>query len=303
MKRLLTLLPLVLTVAACGGSDTGAMHRRRQGPAALPAVGHQPEARLPEVRRRLPAGQPEHPGPDREQELGRLLERPRPRLHRRDRARRVHRPPRQVPAVRHQRGDRAGQHARDRHEPVPAGAGRPVEVARRQAVRPPEGLGHRRAHRQRGHAGRRRPHQAAARRGDLEPDRRRHVRADGRQAHGRQERQARRRAGLRPEQRQGLRARLRPQRPHLRADDVGRLRRQPRLQAARQEPVGHEVQLRRPALRADLHLVAEHDPQGLHAAAASRPARSARPRRSRAARPRWRSTATGRSAPTPRPRA
>ena len=47
----------------------------------------------------------------------------------------------------------------------------------------------------------------------------------------------------------------------------------------------------------------EHDPQGLHAAARSRPARSARPRRSRAARPRWRSTATGRSAPTRRPRA
>ena len=64
---------------------------------------------------------------------------------------------------------------------------------------------------------------------------------------------------------------VRPQRPHLRADDVGRLRRQPRLQAARQEPVGHEVQLRRPALRADLHLVAEHDPQGLHAAAAGGP--------------------------------
>ena len=66
--------------------------------------------------------EPEHPDPDREQELGRLLERARPRLHRRHRARRVHRPPRQVPAVRAERGDRAGQHARRRHEPVPARA-------------------------------------------------------------------------------------------------------------------------------------------------------------------------------------
>ena len=49
---------------------------------------------------------------------------------------------------------------------------------------------------------------------------------------------------------------VRPGRPDLRPDDLGGLRRQPRLRAARQEPVGHEVPLRRPALRADLHLVA-----------------------------------------------
>ena len=73
--------------------------------------------------------------------------------------------------------------------------------------------------------------------------------------------------GFDAEQRQDLRARVRPGRPDLRPDDLGRLRRQPRLRAARQEPVGHEVQLRRPALRPDLHLVAQHDPQGLHAVA------------------------------------
>ena len=92
-----------------------------------------------------------------------------------------------------------------------------------------------------------------------------------RQAHGRHGGQARRRAGLRSEKRQDLRPRLRPGRPDLRADDLGRLRRQPRLQAARQEPVGHEVPLRRPGVRADVHVVAEHDPQGLHALARAGP--------------------------------
>ena len=241
-------------VAGCGCGGGSGADRRRQGPAALRPVGHQPEARLPEVRGRLPAAEPEHQDPDREQELGRLLERPRPRLHRRHRARRVHRPPRQVPAVRAERGDRAGQHPRRRHEPVPARAW-PSCGSRRTASSTaiPKDWDTVALVVNEDMLAKARRHQAAARHRDLEPDRRRHVRADRRQADHRQQRQARRRARLRPEQRQDLRARLRPRRAHLRADDVGRLRRQPRLQAARQEPVGHEVQLRRPALRADVH--------------------------------------------------
>ena len=53
----------------------------------------------------------------------------------------------QVPAVRDRKvlGRWTTCHQRHRHEPVPARPGRAVEVPGRQAVRRPEGLGHRRA--------------------------------------------------------------------------------------------------------------------------------------------------------------
>ena len=240
----------------CGGGGGGAAHRRRQGHCCATSLWDTNQKPVyQKCADKFEQAEPEHQDPDREQELGRLLERARPRLHRRDRARRLHRPPRQVPAVRAERGDRAGQHPKavDMNQYLPGLA---------QLWKSPDG-------KQYGFPkdwdtvavvvnedmlkqGRR--HQAAARHGDLEPDRRRDVRADRRQAHGRQQRQARRRARLRPEA---------TSRPTGSRFDPGGLTygqttwagfaRQPRLQAARQEPVGHEVQLRRPALRADDH--------------------------------------------------
>ena len=140
------------------------------------------------------------------QELGRLLGRPGARLHRRDRARRVHRPPGEVPAV------RASQVIQPlatghRHEPVPAGPRPAVEVAAGKQYGYPkdwdtvaivvnEGMLK--------DAGS--PSSSSTPRPGTR--RRRHVRADRRAAERRQERQARRPTRLRPDQREDLRARL-----------------------------------------------------------------------------------------------
>ena len=151
------------------------------------------------------------------------------------------------------------------------GPGRAVEVPDRQAVRLPEGLGHRRGDRQRGHAGRRpaSPSSSSTRRPGTRPTAAAFqqivakLTVDNNGKRGDQ-------PGFDPATSRSTGS-ASTRRPHLRPDDLGRLRRQPRLQAARQEPVGHEVQLRRPALRADVHVVARHDPQGLHAVAGAGP--------------------------------
>ena len=132
-----------------------------------------------------------------------------------------------------------------------------------------------------------RRHQAAARHRDLEPDRRRHVRADRRQAHGRQQRQARRRARLRPEP---------TSRPTGSAFDPGGLTYGQTTWAGfaaslgfkllDKNPWGTKYNYDDPRVRADLHLVAQHDPQGLHAVAGAgahaRPVRGVPERQGRA---------------------
>ena len=100
MKRLLHSSPLALLAAGCGSGSSGA--RTADGKVLLRYqlwdTNQKPVYQ--KCADKFEQAEPEHQDPDREQELGRLLERPRPRLHRRHRARRVHRPPRQVPAVR-----------------------------------------------------------------------------------------------------------------------------------------------------------------------------------------------------------
>ena len=126
------------------------------------------------------------------------------------RARRVHRPPGEVPGVREPgAAGPAGRHARPRTASTSTsyqpGPGRPVDGPGRQALRPAQGLRHRRLFYNKELIDRRRRHEADLQNTDLEPHRRRHVREDDRPPDGRQERQARRRARLRQDQGQGLR--------------------------------------------------------------------------------------------------
>ena len=95
---------------------------------------------------------------------------------------------------------------------VRQGPGRALGRAGRQALRPAQGLGHRRALLQQEDGQGCRHHRRGDGQPDLEPGRRRHLREGHRQAHRRQERQARRRARLRQEERRGLR----PRPPRLR---------------------------------------------------------------------------------------
>jgi hypothetical protein len=81
MKRLYT-RRLALLVAALRRRDA-AHDRRRQGPAALQLWDTNQKPVYQKCADSFQQAEPEHPDPDREQELGRLLERLAPRLHRR----------------------------------------------------------------------------------------------------------------------------------------------------------------------------------------------------------------------------
>ena len=285
--------------AGCGGGS--GIDRRRQGPAALRPVGHQPEARLSEVRGRVPESRTRTSRSRSRTRTGattgagsRAASSPRPR--------RTCSPTTwQVPAVRAERGDRAGQHERRRHEPVPARPRAAVEDADRQAVRLPKDW----------------DTVAIVVNQDML------------------------KAGVTKQQLDNatwnpkdggtfeqIAAKLSVDKNGKRGDEPGfdpgnvktyglgldpggftygqttwaGFARQPRLPAARQEPLGHEVQLRRPALRPDHHLVAHMIEKGYMPTLAQ--ARTLGQLAAfQAAGPRWTSTATGRSAPTRPPRA
>ncbi len=233
-------------------------------------MGHQPAAALPGLRRRVSQAESQYHREDRAAWLGRLLERHPDRHGRRHRARRLHQPPGQVPRVRQQepagRHPAAGREGQGRHQPVHSGPGRPVG-ARRQALRPAEGLGYGRDRLQYRHAeeGRRRP--GVAEGSDLECAGRRHLRRADRQADARLQRQERPRPGLRQDQ--GCPVRLRPagRGRLLRPDAVEHVRRQQRLQVYRR-PLDQQILLRRPQAGRDNPVVRRPGPgQGLRPAA------------------------------------
>ena len=216
-------------------------------------------------------GQPGHQGQDHPARLGRLLDHADQRLRRRHRPRRLHQPPLEVPRVRREEAAalprrRSGQ-GRHQAGELHQGTRRALGGPGRQALRTAQGLGHRGPLLQQGHDGLRRPDRRADGQPGLEPAGRRQLREGNRAPDRGQERRARRRGRFRQEQRGRLRPRPRRQRLRAGPDRVELPQRHHRLERHGQEPLGHQVQLRRPQVPGDHRLVGRTDREGLHAQA------------------------------------